>query len=244
MNPHVSGYWLEIAFPVIMTVIVGVQLWRQRPPREDRFARVGLVGLILALGGASVANLFYQHVLYVRAWPTTGIFDQVVVTPAGDIFVKVKDPIMGRASRVQRYTCRGAFKAAFQPDHAGGVFKMAVSPDNTLSIYSVRTNTIDTFSLDGIFLQRREMDSQQMPFDFLEPGPSVTRADDCEFTMHPVTDGPAAKDSAGVWPLERGDWVLEHALNRQNIMGAALLGGLLLVISYIRVRNQRGATRA
>ena len=125
---------------------------------------------MLALAGLSVANFFYQGVFNVRAWPTVGIFDQVVVTPVGDIFVKVKDPILGRADRVQRYNCRGEFKAAFQPDNAGGVFKIAVNPDDTLSIYSVRTDTIDTFNSDGTFLQRREVDSQQMPFEFLKSG--------------------------------------------------------------------------
>ena len=113
------------------------------------------MGVILALAGASVANLFYQRVLNVRAWPTIGIFDQVVVTPAGDVFVKVKDPILGRTDRVQRYSCRGEFKAAFQPDSAGGLFKIAVNPDDTLSIYSVRTDSIDIFNSDGTFLQRR-----------------------------------------------------------------------------------------
>ena len=238
MNPNVPVNWLEIAFPVIMTVIVGVQLWRLSPHQEDRFAWVGLVAVMLALAGVSVVNLFYQGVLNVRAWPTVGIFDQVVVTPAGDVFVKVKDPILGRADRVQRYSCRGEFKAAFQPDSAGGLFKIAVNLDETLSIFSVRTDLIDIFSSDGTFLQRRAVDSQQMPFDFLKSGPSVTRVNGCEFTTDPVSGQPAAKDSAGIWPLERGDWVLDRALNRQNIMGAAIFGGLMLVISYIKMRNQ------
>ena len=170
------------------------------------------------------------------------MFDQIVVTSAGDIFVKLKDPIMGRADRVQRYSCRGDFKAAFQPDSAGGLFKIAVK-DNTLSIYSVRTDTIDTFSADGTFLQRREVDSQEMPFDFLKLGPSVTTADGCQFTIDPVSGRPAVKNGAEIWPLERGDWVLEYVLSRRNIMGIALLGGLMLLISYIRMWIHRAAAR-
>jgi hypothetical protein len=244
MNPNVPVNWVEIAFPLIMTAVVGIQLWRQNPPRENLFGRVGLVGVVLALAGASVANLFYQRAVKVRAWPTVGIFDQVVVTPIGDVFVKVKDPIMGRAYRVQRYNCRGEFKAAFQPNSAGGLFKIDVNPNETLSIYSVRTDSIDTYDFDGTFLQKREMDSQKMPFDFLKSGPSITRVNGCEFTMDPVSGHPAVKDSAGIWPLEPGDWVLEHALNRQNIIGAALIGALMLATSYIKKRNQRAAAKA
>lgn len=244
MNPNVSLDWLEIAFPVIMTIVAGVQLWRRSPARDDRLAMVGLVGIVLALAGASTANFFYQRVLNVRAWPTIGIFDQVVVTPAGDVFVKVKDPIMGRSDQVQRYSCRGVFKAAFQPDRAGGLFKIAVNPDDTISVYSVRTDSIDIFSFDGKFLQRREVDSQQMPFDFLQPGPSVTRVNGCEFTIDSSSGQPAVRDSSGTWPLERGDWVLEHVLNRQNIIGVALFGALMLVISYFRMRNMTAAARA
>ena len=62
--------------------------------------------------------------------------------------------------------------------------------------------------------------------------------------MDPISGRPAAKDSAGTWPLERGDWVLDRALNRQNMIGAALFGGLMLVISYIKMRKQRAAARA
>lgn len=107
MNPNVSIYWLEIVFPIILTVIVGANLWRQSPPWEGLLDKAGLAGLIVALAGASVANLFYQRAFDVRAWPTVGIHDQLVVAQTGDIFVKVKDPIMGRADRVQRYSCRG-----------------------------------------------------------------------------------------------------------------------------------------
>lgn len=244
MNPHISVNWFEIAFPVLLTAVVGVQLWRQSPAPEDRFVRVGLLALILALAGVSVANLFYQRGLDVRAWPTVGVFDQVIVTSTGHIFVKVKDPITGRADRVQRYNCQGEFKAAFQPDNAGGLFKIAVDLDGTLSIYSVRTDSIDTFSSDGTFLRRREVDSQEMPFDFLKSGPSVTRANGCEFTIDPASGQPAGKDSAGIWPLERGDWALEYAFNRQNIIGAALLGALMLAISYIRMRTKTAAAKA
>ncbi|WP_271894215.1 hypothetical protein [Candidatus Phyllobacterium onerii] len=244
MNPNVSVNWLEVAFPVIMTVLVVVQVWRQGPSREDHLDRVGLSAIMLALASLSVANLFYQGVFNVRAWPTVGIFDQVVVTPVGDIFVKVKDPMLGRADRVQRYNCRGEFTAAFQPDGAGGVFKIAVNPDNTLSIYSVRTDTIDTFNSDGTFLQRSEVDSQQMPFEFLKSGPSVTSANGCEFPMDSISGRPAAKNSAGIWPLERGDWLLARVLNRRNMIGAALFGGLMLVLSYIKMRKQRAAAGA
>ena len=88
--------------------------------------------MTIALAGAAVANLFYQRAFDVRAWPTVGIHDQVVVVATGDIFVKVKDPIMGRADRVQRYSCRGEFKTAFLPNNAGGLYKIAVNLDGTL----------------------------------------------------------------------------------------------------------------
>jgi hypothetical protein len=77
-----------------------------------------------------------------------------------------------------------------------------------------------------------------MPFDFLKSGPSVTKVNDCEFIVDPVSGQPAIKDSARVWPLERGDWVLEYVLNRQNVIGVALFGVLLLMISYARMRNR------
>lgn len=240
MNPHVSLNWMEVAFPFIMTVVVGIQLYRRGPFRQEFLGRIGLAAIILAFAGTSVANLFYQRVVHVRAWPTVGIFDQVVVTPAGDVYVKIKEPMMGRADRVQRYSCRGEFKAAFQPDNAGGLFKIVANPDYTLSIYNVRTDSIEIYDRDGTFLQRHEVDSQNMPFDFLKTGPSVTKASDCEFVTDPISRRPAVKDSTGVWPLERGDWVLQYVLSRQNIAGAALLGILLLVISYVRMRN-RGA---
>jgi hypothetical protein len=244
MNPHVSLNWFEISFPVIMAVLMGVQLWRRGPFRHELLGKTALALIILALTGASAANLFYQRVLNVRAWPTVGIYDQVVVTPVGDVYVKIKDPIMGRTDRVQRYSCRGELKASFQPDNGGGLFKIVANPDKTLSIYSVRTDSIDTFDRDGIFLQRREVDSQNMPFDFLKSGPSVTKANDCEYGVDPVSGRPAVKDSAGVWPLERGDWMLEYVLNRQNVIGTALFGVLLLLISYVRIRNRIAAARA
>ena len=242
MNPNVSVSWLEVGFPAIMTLVVGIQLWRASPP--GRLARLGSVGVILALASASIANLYYQRVLYVRAWPTVGIFDQVVVTSAGSVFVKVKDPFLGRASRVQRYNCRGEFKAAFQPDSVGGVFKIAARSDDTLSIYSARTDSIDIFNPAGTFLERREVNSRQMPFDFLKSGPSVTQVNGCEFATDPVSGRPAVKDSTSTWPLERGDWVLEYVLNRQNIIGALVLGGLMLLISLSNLRNQRAAAGA
>ncbi|CAN7159841.1 hypothetical protein [Rhizobium sp. LjRoot254] len=244
MNPHVSANWFEIAFPVMMTLILGVQLWRRSQPRDGRLGRVGAVGIILALAVGSAANLFYQRALNVRVWPPVNIFDQVVVTAAGDVFVKMSDPIMGRTNKVQRYNCRGEFRTAFQPDNGGGLFKIAVNPDDTLSIFSVRTDSIDTFKLDGTFLQRREMDNLQMPFKFLNRGPSVLKTNGCEFILDPASGRPAVKDSAGIWPLERGDWVLEYVLDRRNIARAALLGGLMLAIYYIRTRNQRAATKA
>jgi hypothetical protein len=72
MNPHVSLNWIEIAFPVVMTVLVGVQLLRRGPFREELLGRIGLIAIILALTGTSVANIFYQRVVNVRAWPTVG----------------------------------------------------------------------------------------------------------------------------------------------------------------------------
>jgi hypothetical protein len=227
MNPHVSLNWIEIAFPVVMTVLVGVQLLRRGPFREELLGRIGLIAIILALN--------------VTAWPTVGIYDQVVVTPVGDVYVKIKDPIMARTHRVQRYSCRGELKATFQPDNAGGLSKIAANPDDTLSIYSVRTDSIDSFDRDGTFLQRREVDSQNMPFDFLKSGPSVTKVNDCEYGVDPVSGRPAVKDSTGVLPLERGDWMLEYVLNRQNVIGTALFGVLLLLICYIRMRNRIAA---
>jgi hypothetical protein len=241
MNPHVSLNWIEIAFPVVMTVLVGVQLLRRGPFREELLGRIGLIAIILALTETSVANLFYQRVVNVTAWPTVGIYDQVVVTPVGDVYVKIKDPIMARTHRVQRYSCRGELKATFQPDNAGGLFKIAANPDDTLSIYSVRTDSIDSFDRNGTFLQRREVDSQNMPFDFLKSGPSVTKVNDCEYGVDPVSGRPAVKDSTGVLPLERGDWMLEYVLNRQNVIGTALFGVLLLLICYIRMRNRIAA---
>lgn len=236
MNPYVSVNWFEIVFPVALVLIVGGLFLLNRPRRADLLYTVGSLALILALAGATAANLLYQRALYASTWPTTGMFDQIVVTPVGDVFVKLRDPIMGRANRVQRYSCRGEFKAAYQPDSAGGLFKFAVDRNSTLSIYSVRTNTIDSFSFGGTFLRRREVDSHKMPFDFLKPGPSVTRAGSCEFTIDPVSGQPAVRNSAEVSPLERGDRVLEYVLNRQNMIGVALFGALLLLVSLIRER--------
>ena len=226
---------------MVMVVVLGVQLWRRGPLRQELLGRFGLALIIFALMGASAANLFYQRVVNVRAWPTAGLDDQVVVTPIGDVYVKVRDPIMGRADRVQRYNCRGKLEAAFQPDNGGGLFKIVANPDNTLSIYSVRTDSIDTFDRDGTFLQRREAASHNMPFKFLKSGPSVTRANDCEFGIDPFSGRPAVKDGAGVWPLERGDWVLEYILNRQNIISGVLFGLLLLLITFIKGANRIAA---
>jgi hypothetical protein len=239
MNSNVSLHWLEIVFPFLLTVILGASLWRQSPPWEGLLDKVGLAGLIIALASASVANLFYQRVLDARAWPTVGIYDQVVVSSTGDIFVKVRDPIMGRADRVQRYSCRGDFINAFLPNNAGGLYKIAVNLDGTLSIYSVRTDSIDTFSFEGKFLQSRDLDSRQMPFKFLKKGPSITEANGCSLTRDPASGRLAAKDSIGIWPLERGDWVLEYGFSRRNIFGAALLGGLALVFSFVRKINKK-----
>ncbi|MEQ1942892.1 hypothetical protein ABMA32_10785 [Mesorhizobium sp. VNQ89] len=238
MNPHVSIVWMEVIFPWVITLIIGIQLWRQTNSQR-RTAKIGILAILLALGTASSGNLFYQRVVNVRAWPTSSIFDQVLVTPDGNLFVKMKDPILARATRVQLYSCRGEFKAAFQPDSAGGLFKIALNPDDTLSIYSVRTDTIDIFSTDGTFLQRREMDSREMPFEFLKPGPSVTSLNGCEFAVDRVSGQPIVKDSTGVWPLERGDWILEDILNRRNIICAALFGVLMLFLSYARMRNRK-----
>ena len=242
MNPNVSANWFDAGFLSIICLVWGVQLWRRWPP--GRLALVGSMAVSLALTGVSVSRLYYQGFLDVRAWPTTSIFDQVLVTSTGSVFVMVKDPVLARADRVQRYNCRGELKAAFQPDSAGGLFKIAVNSDDTLSIFSTRTETIDTFSFDGRFLQRHEVDSRRMPFDFLKPGPSVKRANGCEFIMDPVSGRPAVKDSAGTWPLERGDWVLEYILNLRNIIAASAFGALLLFISLARIRNQRAATDA
>lgn len=244
MNPHVSLNWAEIVFPVVMTVLLGVQLWRRGPFRQEILGRIGLAAIILALTGASVANLFYQRVFSVRAWPTVGMFDQIVAAPDGDVYAKIKDPIMGRTDRVQRYSCRGEFKAAFQPDNKGGLFKIVANSDGTLSIYSVRSDSIDTYDRFGTFLQRQTVDSRNMPFNFLKSGPSVIRAKNCEFVVDPVSGRPAVKDGADVWPLERGDWVLEYALNRQNIVGATVLGMLLLGASCVRIRNRRASVQA
>jgi hypothetical protein len=244
MNPHVPLNWFEIAFPVLMAVLMGVQLWRRGPFRDELLGKIALSLIIFALTGASTANLFYQRVLSVRAWPTVGIHDQVVVTPVGDVYVKVKDPIMGRADRVQRYSCRGELKTSYQPDNAGGLFKIVAGPDDTLSIYSVRTDSIDTFDRDGRFLQRREVDSQNMPFNFLKSGPSVTKVNGCEFGVDPASGRPAVWDRAGMWPLERGDWALEYGLNRQNIIGAILFAVLLLLITFVRGASRIAAAKA
>lgn len=238
MNPNISTNWPEIAFSFLMTAILGFQLWRGSPARANLIGKIGVLAIVLAFAGGSVANLFYQRALNVRAWPTNGIFDQVLVTKTGDVFVKVNAPVIGRADRVQRYSCRGEFKAAFAPNSAGGLFKIMIDPDGTLSIYSVRTDSIDTFKLDGTFLRRRAMDSHKMPFRFLEDGPSVTEVNGCAFIMDPVTGRPAVKDSSGVWRLERGDWVLEYVLNQRNIVASALVGALLWLISYFSMRNR------
>ena len=83
-----------------------------------------------------------------------------------------------------------------------------------------------------------------MPFNFFKPGPSVTLANDCEFVMATDFGQPAVKNSAGVWPLERGDWMLEYVLNRQNLIGVGLFGILLLAISYARMRDRITAAEA
>ncbi len=201
---------------------------------RDRASMIGLGSLLVALMCASIANLYYQRAFDARAWPTNGIFDQVVVTAVGDIFVKVKDPILGRSDRVQRYNCQGEFKAAFQPNNVSGLFKFAVNSDETLSIYNVRTDSIDVFTLDGEYIQRRDLNSRQMPFDFLKSGPSVLQVELCAFVKDSVSGNFAAKNGAGTWPLERGDWLLEYVLSRQNIWGIAILGGLLIVFSILR----------
>ncbi|MBO3760465.1 hypothetical protein [Ciceribacter sp. L1K22] len=244
MNPYVSLNWFEIVFPVLMAVFGGVQLWRRGPFRDELLGKIALSLVFFALIGASTANLFYQRLLSVRAWPTAGIHDQVVVTAVGDVYVKVKDPIMGRADRVQRYSCRGELKTSYQPDNAGGLFKIVAGPDNTLSIYSVRTDSIDTFDRNGRFLQRREVDSTNMPFNFLKSGPSVTKVNGCEFGVDPVSGRPAVRDRAGVWPLERGDWALEYVFNRQNIIGGILFAILLLLITFVRGSMRIAAAKA
>ncbi|MEO5805755.1 hypothetical protein [Devosia sp.] len=243
MNPSVSANWIEIAFPALMTVALCVFFWRDRPPRSDLFGRIGLVMICLTMIGATAANLFYQRAINVRAWPTTGIFDQVVVTPAGDVFVKLTDPIMGRAVRVQRYNCQGEFIAAFDPDSKGGIFKIAVNPDDTLSIHSVRSNSVDLFRLDGTFLSRQESNAQEERFEFLRLGPSMTSAGGCEFITDPQYGHPSMRKGNEISPLEPGDWILERVLNRQYIYGGGILGGILLLISAARIWRE-GLERA
>jgi len=190
--------------------------------------------LTLAFAGTMVANLFYQNLLLARAWPPIRIHDQVVVTESGDVFVKIKDPIIGRADRVQLYDCNGKFKAAFQPDSAGGVFKIAASPDQSLEIYSVRTNTVDTFALDGTFLRRRSVDDRDMPFDFLKSGPSVRKAGLCEFEIDPVSSQFSVRNGTSIKPLEPGDWILENLLNFWGIGSTGALGIGLILVSTLR----------
>jgi hypothetical protein len=237
MNPHVSISWFEILFPFLMTMVIAGQFWWRRPIQTDRFYQVGSVLIVLALGGASIANLFYQRLLDVRAWPATSAFDQTVVTSVG-IFRKLGDPIMGRTNRVQLYGCDGRLKAAFEPDNGGGLFKIAVDADNRLLIYSVRTDSIDTFTPDGRFLGRANVSSREMPFEFLKSGPSITKVGDCELIDDPVAGRPTVKLGSQVSPLEGGDWLLERVFTRINIFCVAFLGVILVATSFIRERRR------
>lgn len=237
MNPHLSFYWFEIFFPFLMTVVIAGQFWWHRPARADRLFRTGAMLISAALAAASIANLYYQRVIEVRAWPTSGAFDQTLVTTNGEIFLKLGDPIMGRTNRVQLYGCDGSFKAAFEPDNGGGLFKIAVDADGKLLIYSVRTDSVDTFDLDGTHLSRSDIDSRDMPFEFLKRGPSVLKGGTCEFVSDPETGRPAANQDGRITPLAGGDWMLEYVLNRLNIFGAALLGAGLVAVSFIRERR-------
>ena len=235
MNPHVTVSLLEIVFPFLMTAILVSQAWRLRPALTDRLYDIGSFLIVVAFASASIVNLFYQGKFDVRAWPTTGVFDQVIVTPNGDVYLKLVDTIMGRTNRVQRYGCDGRFRSAFKPDNGGGLFKIAVDGGERLLIYSLRTDTIDTFDPDGTFVERQEMDSRKMPFNFLIDGPSITKAGSCEFGIDPESRQYVVKTSTGSsLELEQGDWLLEHALNRWNILGMALLGGALVATSFIR----------
>lgn len=235
MNPNVSANWLiTIIFMASYFVLAGTIILRRSSVTATLTEKFGNLCIVTAFAGILTATLYYQGALKVKVWPTFGIHDQVLVSTAGDIFVKVKNPILPLGDRIQRYNCRGEFKTAFIPDNAGGSYKIALNQDNTLSIYSVRTNSIDTFAVDGTFLQRRILDDRQMPFNFLKKGPSITEANSCSLTRDPASGRLAAKDSTGIWPLERGDWVLEYILNRQNIWGIALIGALIWVFSVLK----------
>lgn len=238
MNPYVSINWPEALFPGLISLVLGIQLWRRFRPREDYLTGIGVLAVLLALTGASVANLFYQRVLHAEVWPATGIFDQVIVTAGGDVLAKVEDPILGRAARVQRYNCRGKFMTAYQPDNAGGLFKIAMEEDTRLNISSARKDVIDVFQLDGAFVERQIFADTDKRADFMEAGPSVTKGDGCAFTVDPVSGQPAVRAADQIWSLQRGDWVLEYVLNGRNILGSAGVGIALLVVCVLRARRQ------
>lgn len=75
MNPHVSFSAAEIAFPVVMTVLLGVQLWRRRHFRHDLLGKIGLTAIILAMAGDLPLNF---HPAAIRA---PAVFD----TPFGAV---------------------------------------------------------------------------------------------------------------------------------------------------------------
>lgn len=222
-----------------MTFVLGLQFWRYRPPNRPGMAWTAAVSLLaLAAIASCTVNMFYQRLLPLRAWPASGIFDQVIVASNGDVFAKFVDPIVGRTNRVQRYNSRGAFQAAFVPDNGGGLYKIAVDKDRRLEVYSVRTDTVDVFAPDGSFRHRTIADSTSMPFDFLREGPSVLENNNYRYTVNPGSGRPAifSIQEQSYSDLEAGDWLVEHVLSRRNIFALAILGLLFLLVSYLRER--------
>lgn len=237
MNPYVEISWLEIGFPWVMLCLIGFHLWRRRPTdRSDGvliLARSLFTAVLFSIG---VVSTFYQGLLPLRVWPPNGIFDQVLVASNGDVYAKLEDPILQRTSRIQRYDSQGVFQAAFVPDNAGGMFKIVLDPEGRLEVYSVRTDSIDIFSPEGTFLHRTTMDSTDMPFEFLREGPSVLENGGFRYGINPATQRPAifSLRDQSYSELQAGDWIAETLFSRRNILGAAILGALLLVIVYVR----------
>lgn len=243
MNPYVSTNWMSATFMAFLVLLVIIKICRHRSFWKGIVGKVGLVVVCVTLVAAAAALQFEHGVFRARVWPVKGLFDQVIVTSAGNVFMKVNDPL-GFGSRVQRYSCQGEFKAAFQPDNAGGLFKIGVNPDESLSIYSARTSTIDTFSADGTYLHRQQMDVNDKPFDFMESGPSVMSANGCEVLVDPATGKLSVKDNTATRPLEPGDWILVYVLNSRNIALLVLFGGLLWVFKLIRANRELTKRRA
>ncbi|MCS4244098.1 hypothetical protein M2418_003639 [Rhizobium sp. BIGb0125] len=203
-----------------------VRLWKPRSFWQGRIGKIGCVVVVVTLVLDSTALMFQHGVFRARAWPVTGLFDQVIVTPAGHVFMNVNDPL-GFGSRVQLYSCQGVFKAAFQPDNAGGSYKIGVNPDETLSIYNAKTRTIDTFRDDGAYVGQQKVGREQIPFDFDKSGPSVTAANGREILVDPYTRKLSVKDDKATRPLEAGEWILVYVVNSRNIALLILFGGLL-----------------